>query len=183
MGGVAGAAAYARRAAGLMVISAKGERTMDAKDTDNAGVVVKPPFLYLGVLAVGVVLEYLWPVPFLPETAQYAIGAVAILLGLATVAACMGRFRAAGTPVEPYKPTSAIVSDGLYGLSRNPIYVALTLVYLGIGVAIDSAWILALVVPILIVMRHGVIAREERYLERKFGAEYLDYKASVRRWV
>ena len=95
----------------------------------------------------------------------------------------MGRFRAAGTPVEPYKPTSAIVSDGLYGLSRNPIYVALTLIYLGIGVAIDSPWILALVVPVLLVMRTGVIAREERYLERKFGAEYLDYKVSVRRWV
>jgi len=156
---------------------------MNTKDTDNAQVVVRPPFLYLGALAAGIALEYLWPAPFLPATAQYAVGGAAIVLGLAGVMACLGRFRAAGTPVEPYKPTSAIVSDGLYGLSRNPIYVALTLTYLGIGVAVDGAWILALVVPVLIVMRYGVIAREERYLERKFGAEYLGYKASVRRWV
>jgi protein-S-isoprenylcysteine O-methyltransferase Ste14 len=156
---------------------------MNAKDTDNAQVIVRPPLLYLGGLVAGIVLEYLWPVPFLPAVAQYVVGGAAILAGLGMVIACMGRFRAAGTPVEPYKPTSAIVSDGLYGLSRNPIYVALTLVYLGIGVAIDGAWILALVIPILIVMRQGVIAREERYLERKFGAEYLDYKASVRRWL
>ena len=156
---------------------------MNAKDTDNAQVIVRPPFLYLGGLVAGIVLEYLWPAPFLPAAAQYVVGGAAILAGLAAVVACLGRFRAAGTPVEPYKPTSAIVSDGLYGLSRNPIYVALTLIYVGIGVAVDGAWILALVVPILIVMRHGVIAREERYLERKFGAEYLDYEASVRRWV
>jgi protein-S-isoprenylcysteine O-methyltransferase Ste14 len=156
---------------------------MDATNTDNAGVVVKPPILYFGVLAVGLVLETLWPAPFLPETAQCAVGGAAILTGQAMVVACMGRFRAAGTPVGPYKPTSAIVSDGLYGLSRNPIYVALTLIYLGIGVAIDSPWILALVVPVLLVMRTCVIVREERYLERKFGAEDLGYKASVRRWV
>jgi len=76
-----------------------------------------------------------------------------------------------------------MVTDGLYGLSRNPIYVALTGIALGIGIAADNAWVLSMLVPTLAIMRTGVIAREERYLEGKFGAAYRQYKAAVRRWL
>ncbi|MCH7795577.1 MAG: isoprenylcysteine carboxylmethyltransferase family protein, partial [Proteobacteria bacterium] len=77
----------------------------------------------------------------------------------------------------------AILSDGLYGVSRNPIYLGLTAIYLGVGVMADAGWVAVLLGPLLLVMHFGVIAREERYLERKFGDEYLRYKASVRRWI
>ncbi len=92
-------------------------------------------------------------------------------------------FRRAGTPPEPHKPTTAIVTSGPYRFTRNPIYVSFTLVQLGIALWTGSGWILALLVPVIVLMHYGVIAREERYLERKFGDEYNEYRRHVRRWV
>jgi protein-S-isoprenylcysteine O-methyltransferase Ste14 len=81
------------------------------------------------------------------------------------------------------KPTTAIVTKGPFRYSRNPLYVSLTLLYLGVALIINVLWIVLLVVPVLVVMQRGVIGREEAYLERKFGEKYLSYKARVRRWV
>jgi protein-S-isoprenylcysteine O-methyltransferase Ste14 len=75
-----------------------------------------------------------------------------------------------------------VVSGGPYSHSRNTIYVAMVLIYAGIGVAVDGPWILGLLVPLVAVMRYGVIAAEERYMEAKFGDAYRRYKDSVRRW-
>jgi protein-S-isoprenylcysteine O-methyltransferase Ste14 len=99
------------------------------------------------------------------------------------VAAAVLRFLRAGTNIPVNRPTIALVTDGLYRFSRNPIYVALTTSYLGIAIAADSLWTAALVVPVLVVMRVGVIAREEAYLARKFPDAYPAYKARVRRWL
>jgi protein-S-isoprenylcysteine O-methyltransferase Ste14 len=99
------------------------------------------------------------------------------------MAAALGRFRRAGTPVETYRPTTALVTEGIYRRTRNPMYVALTLLYAGIGFAANSLWTLGFLPPLLLVMRYGVIAREERYLTRRFGTRYLDYQGSVRRWL
>lgn len=156
---------------------------MPDKTDHHADVIARPPGIYLGFLLLGVVLDYFWPAPFLPAMFQYAAGGVLAVSGVALAAAAMGRFRAAGTSVPTTEPTNAIVTDGPYRYSRNPIYVALSLIYAGIGVAIDSAWVLALLAPLLIVMQYGVIRREERYLTEYFGDEYLRYKASVRRWI
>ena len=92
-------------------------------------------------------------------------------------------FAAAGTNVPPTLPTTALVVDGIYGRTRNPLYLGLTLVYLGLSVAAGSLWAIGLVVPLLWVINVGVVKREERYLERKFGDAYRDYKARVRRWI
>ncbi len=92
-------------------------------------------------------------------------------------------FKRAGTSVDPLKPSTAILTEGPYRISRNPIYIGLTAAYAGIGIAVDAPWVWVLLLPTLVVMHYGVIAREERYLERKFGKEYLDYKARVRRWL
>jgi protein-S-isoprenylcysteine O-methyltransferase Ste14 len=89
----------------------------------------------------------------------------------------------AGTNVEPYKPTTAIVDKGPFAYSRNPLYLCLLAVYLGIALLSGSGWLLILGVPLLLIMRYGVIAREERYLETKFGETYLAYKRRVRRWL
>ena len=91
--------------------------------------------------------------------------------------------RRAGTSERTSVPTTALVTTGPFRFSRNPLYVALTLAYLGIAVAAQSLWALALLIVVLIVMQQGVIGREERYLERPFGADYLRYKERVRRWI
>jgi protein-S-isoprenylcysteine O-methyltransferase Ste14 len=157
------------------------ERSRTAADT--AGVIAPPPLIYAGFLLAGLGLDRLWPTdPGLGAAGDWA-GSALVLAGLAAVIACALRFRAAGTAIEPYRPTSAIVTSGLYRLSRNPIYVALTAVYLGLALIDDNAWILILALPVLALMTWGVIAREERYLEGKFGEEYRSYKARVRRWL
>ena len=158
---------------------------MKRNDQDCPGVIARPPRLYLAFLVVGLALSYFWPAPPLPGagTDRYAIGAGLIAAGALVMAVAMRQFRRAGTNVETHKPTTALVTDGLFGFSRNPIYVSLTLIYASVGVALNSAWILGLLIPLLAVMRYRVIAREEQYLERKFGDQYWQYRTSVRRWV
>lgn len=113
----------------------------------------------------------------------YLGGGALIALGGALLVWSMKSFRNAGTAVPIGRPTTVIVSSGPYRYSRNPIYIGLTAIYLGIGIAADSQWVLALTVPMLAIVRFGVIAREEAYLEKKFGQTYLAYKDRVRRWV
>ncbi len=156
---------------------------LGAAEPDAPGVIAKPPFIYLGFLALGLVLDWLWPYPLLPENLQYALGGALIALGLGLALASIRHFKAAGTNFDTHKPATAILTDGPYRVSRNPIYIGLTAAYAGIGVAADAPWIWVMLLPALVVMHYGVIAREECYLERKFGKEYLDYKASVRRWI
>ena len=93
------------------------------------------------------------------------------------------RFKEAKTNFDPRKPTTAIITTGPYRYSRNPSYVSLTVLYLGIAIASDSVWVLAALIPTLLVMHYGVILREEHYLAEKFGEAYLQYKRSVRRWL
>lgn len=154
----------------------------DGKD-DHAHVVGHPPLIHLAGILVGLGIDALWPAPLLAITTQYVAGGVLIALGLAVVLACGLTFRKAGTSVPTQTPTTALVIRGLYRYSRNPIYIGLSLVHLGIAVAVDSPWIAATLPIVLIVIRYGVIAREERYLEAKFGQAYRDYKARVRRWL
>jgi protein-S-isoprenylcysteine O-methyltransferase Ste14 len=156
---------------------------MEANEKDRPRVIARPPLIYLGFLLFGFGLDWLWPLALLPEVVQYFVGAALIALGVLVTGLAFRRFKAVGTNVPTPLPTTVIVTDGPYRASRNPIYLGLTAIYAGIGIAADAPWVLALIIPLLVVMRVGVIAREERYLERKFGAEYLRYKASVRRWM
>lgn len=155
----------------------------DASNADNPGTVVRPPRLYLAGLLLGGLLEYLVPSPnVIPEIWQFSAAGALIGLGLGIAVKCFLYFHEAGTNVPTILPTTAIVQDGPYRYSRNPIYVGLTLFYLGVASAVEGWWMAGLLVPILIVMHFGVILREERYLERKFGDAYLAYKKKVRRW-
>lgn len=156
---------------------------MTEQQKDNPGVILPPPLIYLGFLALGFGLDYLWPIAVFPPGLRYSLGGALILGGLAMAITVWRRFRDAGTNIEPFKPTHAIVTDGLFRYSRNPVYLGLSGIYAGIGMAADNVWILVLLIPALIVIRFGVIAREERYLEGKFGQDYIRYKASVRRWL
>jgi len=156
---------------------------MTVSTADNPGVIAKPPSLFLAALAAGSVLELVFPTNFVHGTARFALGAALLAAGIGLMSAAIRKQRAAGTNIETDRPTETIVRDGPYRYSRNPIYVALVLIYLGVAVLGDSLWLLALLAPLLVVMRFGVIAREEAYLDRKFGDVYRSYRASVRRWL
>lgn len=152
-------------------------------NADTAGVIARPPFILLAHFAAGFALDWFCPAPFLPAPVQYALGAALILCAGAFAGSAIIRFLRAGTNVPTNRPTTALVTTGPYRFSRNPIYVGMLLLLAGVGVAVDSVWIVALAVPFALVLRFGVIAREERYLEAKFADAYRAYRARVRRWI
>ena len=155
-------------------------------DTATAGVIARPPLLFLAALLLGLALDRLLPLPFtMPGSglARWTVAGCFILIGLALAAAGIRNFSQAATPVPTNEPTRALVTTGIHGWSRNPIYVGMFLVYGGIAIAALSPWALILAVPLAITIRYGVVAREEAYLERRFRDTYRDYKARVRRWL
>ena len=156
--------------------------TDDSQDVANLGL-ARPPLVYLSLIAVGSILEFFWRLPFLPDVLAVPVGIVLAMAAVALFTVSVGKFREAGTPVPGNQPTTAIVRTGAYRFSRNPIYLAFSLLHLGIAIWANSLWLVATLVAAVLVMALVVIPREERYLERRFGADYLDYKNSVRRWI
>jgi protein-S-isoprenylcysteine O-methyltransferase Ste14 len=155
----------------------------DGAAPDSPGVVVFPPFLFFGALFVGIGLQLLWPVHPWPALPARIVGAILAVLGAAVAIPALRRMRRAGTNVHPGKPTTVIVNDGPYRFTRNPIYVANTALYIGLTLLFHAFWPLVSLVPALLVLHWGVVRREERYLEAKFGEAYVAYKARVRRWL
>lgn len=146
----------------------------------------RPPLLTLACLVLGFALDRLLPLPLAqPELTSigWAAGGALIASGIALMAAGIRNFSRADTPVPSNQAVRALVTTGIHGWSRNPIYVGMLLLYAGIGVAARSPWILILALPLFVILRYGVVAREEAYLERRFGDAYRDYKAHVRRWL
>ncbi len=139
--------------------------------------------IYLAALAVGFGLQALLPSTPIPDGLAWTLGGAMLLVGIWFLGSFFAALRGAGTPVDPYRATTAIVTSGPYRLSRNPGYLGMALVYAGICLLSEVLWALVLLAPALIAIDRGVIAREERYLERKFGPEYLGYKARTRRWL
>ena len=153
-------------------------------DTEVANLgIVRPPLVYLATIVTGSLLELAWPSAFLPRGFAIPLGSALVVAAVALFVYSVGRFRAAGTPVPGNQPTTAIVRAGPYRFSRNPIYLAFSFLQLGIAVSVNSLWLVATLIAAIALMTAVVIPREEWYLERKFGAEYLDYKARVRRWI
>lgn len=151
---------------------------------DHAGVIAPPPLLFLGMLGLAACIDFwVWRLPtgLAVEWRQ----ALAAMLGGGAVpllAGALGRFRGAGTRPEPWKPSTAVVTTGVYRFTRNPMYLAMSLVYLALSLLLDSGVALVFFAPLIVLVRVAVIDREERYMERKFGEEYLSYKRAVRRW-
>ena len=148
----------------------------------NLGV-ARPPLVYLGSIALGVILHLAWPILLLRRGLSPLYGAFVILLAIGLFLFAVRTFRAAGTPVPGNQPTTAIVRTGPYRFSRNPIYLAFSLLQLGIALWVNSLWLVLTLVAAVAVMSLVVIPREERYLEARFPSEYPPYKVSVRRWL
>jgi protein-S-isoprenylcysteine O-methyltransferase Ste14 len=151
-------------------------------DVPNLGL-VRPPLVYLGAIATGALLQLAVPFPFMPGVLATPLGAPMVLVAVALAACSVAGFRRARTPVPAWKPTTAIVRTGPYRFSRNPMYLAFSLFQFGIAIWVNSLWLLATLAGAVALVDAVVIRREEQYLEQKFGAAYLDYKASVRRWL
>jgi protein-S-isoprenylcysteine O-methyltransferase Ste14 len=155
----------------------------DAAAPDHPGVIMRPPLLYAGTLVLAALLERVIALPLDVEPARWIIVAAAGALGLILAGGGTTLFRRHGTNVQTHKPSTTVVTTGPYRFSRNPIYLGLTALYVAVAVAMNSGWALIGLAPLLLVMRYGVIEREERYLEAKFGEAYRTYKARVRRWL
>lgn len=151
-------------------------------EKDNPGVIAPPPLIFLSGLLVGGLISGFFPVEILPRTLAVIAGISLAVAGLTIILTAIVQMRRAKTNVEPWKPTTAILDEGLYAVSRNPIYLAMALIYTGVSCLFNSFWFLPPLVLVLLIIHFGVILREEKYLTRKFGNEYLSYKTSVRRW-
>ena len=156
----------------------------DANETrGTAGVVARPPLIYGGALLAGLLAKALFPDGFLPPKLARALGAPLIGSGLLLFISGLRSMRRAETDVRTHKPTTSLVLQGPYRFTRNPIYLGFTLVYGGVT-ALANSLPSALLLPfVLVLVQRGVIEREERYLERLFGEEYVQYKSRVRRWI
>lgn len=152
----------------------------------HADVLTQPPYLYIGGLAAGCLLELF--IPLGPGLAGGTARPVWIGLGLAAIGVAIAvkavrLFAHAGTSVPVHKPTDALVTTGLYSWSRNPIYVALSVFYVGLSIALTTGWGLLLLPLVIFTLQKGVIEREEAYLMEEFGEAYLGYKEKVPRWL
>jgi protein-S-isoprenylcysteine O-methyltransferase Ste14 len=148
----------------------------------NRGI-IRPPLVYLGAIALGLLLHGAWPVGLVRRAGSAPLGAIAVVAAVALFLSAVRSLRTAGTPVPGDRPTTAIVRTGPFRYSRNPIYLSFSLLHLGIACGVDSLWLLITLVPEVALMSFVVIPREEHYLEARFPAEYLPYKAAVRRWL
>jgi protein-S-isoprenylcysteine O-methyltransferase Ste14 len=156
---------------------------MPSDEQDKAGVVAPPPLIYLGALVFGLLLGRRFPISFLPRKMARGLGLPLLVGGVLLLIWFERALRQADTPASPYKPVERIAKEGPFRYSRNPGYLSMAMIYAGIASLANALWAILLLPVALLAIQRGVIEREERYLERKFGEEYLSYKAQVRRWI
>lgn len=155
-----------------------------ADPADHPGVIIFPPLLFLLCLAAGIALHVLWPRPTgLSWAARAGLGGLAIVLAVVFGLGGERALHGAGTNVRPDRPTTTVVTSGIYRFTRNPLYLALLNVYTAVAVFVDSLWPFALWAVLLPVLVKGIVEREERYLAQKFGEPYRAYSTRVRRWL
>ena len=150
----------------------------------TAQVIIRPPLAWALAVIAGIVVDWLVPLPFLPpDLPAGLVGALVFALALALAAWAIATMTMAGSNVPTSQPTITIVDSGPYRFTRNPIYLGMFGGQLGLAIAFDNLWLLLMLVPFALVIRYGVVAREEAYLEGKFGDVYRSYRVRVRRWL
>jgi protein-S-isoprenylcysteine O-methyltransferase Ste14 len=165
----------------LKGVARRGARTAD--DRDNPGGRVPPPLTYLLTLLLGLVVDRRLHVPFLPHGVARVLGWPLVGGGMALATWFARTMRGADTTLDVDKPVSSLVQNGPFRYSRNPGYLSLTMLYAGIAILRNALWAILFLPLLLLVTQRELIEREERYLQRTFGEEYLAYKRRVRRWV
>ena len=152
---------------------------------DIPGVLAPPPLIYLGFLLAGWGAGQLFDGPGLglPDVWRRGLAVAGLITGFGLEATAAGLFRRARTAVQPWKPSTALVTAGIYRVTRNPIYVGMAIIYAALAVGMDSLAALILLLPCLLIIDRFVIVREELYLQARFGPAYLAYTREVRRWL
>jgi protein-S-isoprenylcysteine O-methyltransferase Ste14 len=166
-----------------MIVRTTASQQESSPSPDTPGVIAPPPLIYLGALGSGFALQALLPGTPVAGAVRWPVGAALILGGGALARSFFREFAHAGTPISPYSKPTTLVTSGPYRLTRNPAYVGMALASAGIAVAAGALWVLVPVAAAVAIIDRGVIAREERFLERVFGEEYLRYTRRVRRWL
>ena len=155
----------------------------ETNNADNPGVIAPPPLIYAGALAAGLLANRRYHIPFLPRRVARTLGVPLVVGGLAVGFLGDREMRRAETHTNPYKPATTVVTGGPFRFTRNPLYLSMTLIYGGISALANALPAAILLLVVLRLMRRGVIEREERYLESKFGDEYIEYKVGTPRWI
>jgi protein-S-isoprenylcysteine O-methyltransferase Ste14 len=156
---------------------------MPDDEQDKPGIVAPPPLIYLGALIFGLLLNRRLPIGFLPRGIGRGLGWSLLGAGALLLVWFEWAMWQADTSSNPYKPVKHIVTEGPFRYTRNPGYLSMAMIYTGIASLANALWAILLLPGALLVIRRSVIEREERYLEGKFGEEYLRYKEQVRRWI
>jgi protein-S-isoprenylcysteine O-methyltransferase Ste14 len=153
---------------------------------NNPGVIAPPPLIYAGMFLLGIALHTRYPLQFksiLSTSQRTILGGLLIGSSVTLVTAAIRSMKQHHTNINPAQPATTLVVEGPFKLTRNPIYIALTLFYTGLSLLINTFWTLFLLPIVLLIINKGVIDREEQYLEDKFGEQYKHYKMHVRRWI
>jgi protein-S-isoprenylcysteine O-methyltransferase Ste14 len=142
-----------------------------------------PPLICLAALLISLALNSVWPLVSIPDHVRYIVGSLLIFGSLLPMPSILIKFRRMNTTFDVRKSPSAFIADGLYRFSRNPSYVALVLLFIGLGVALSNLWVLIWLVPVTVIIDRYVIPEEEHRLDLAFGDKYRAYKSQVRRWL
>jgi len=154
-----------------------------AETPDNPGVRVPPPALYALAVLAGYMLNRRWPLPMAGSAVVRVTAWALTVVWAALTVSSIGNFRRSRTSIVPIRPATTLVISGPYRFTRNPMYVGLAMLTVAMGLFMGSGWPIVLLIPVLLAVRVFVIAPEERYLERRFGADYVGYTRRVRRWL
>jgi protein-S-isoprenylcysteine O-methyltransferase Ste14 len=160
------------------------ESTTVSESADTSNAIIRPPIAWAIAILAAIGVDWLYPLRFVPASVpRIWVGSGVFAVALALAIWAIVTITKAGSRVETNKPTTMIVTKGPFRFTRNPIYLGFLLGQAGLAIGFDNLWMLATLVPLYLVLRYGVIAREESYLEHKFPLDYLSYKSRVRRWL
>ena len=155
----------------------------NAHEADRPDVLALPPLILLIFIACALAANRLHPLPFVSGSLRYVTGAILAALPFIIAGLAMRQMSKAGTNIDVRKPSTAIVTGGVYSFTRNPMYLSMVLILIAGAFLLNNLWLLIAVPLFVLVMQRGVIQREEHYLEKKFGEVYTAYKSRVRRWL
>jgi protein-S-isoprenylcysteine O-methyltransferase Ste14 len=153
---------------------------------DRPGIIAPPPLLALGAILLGLAVDHFVPLPLWPGGTlrlRLVVAGMLFAVAIGIFVAALGEMRRHHTTPDPYRPSTTVVSSGIYARTRNPIYIGFLIVVLAVAFAFDSAWVAIGLLPLFAALQLGVVRREERYLATKFGGVYEAYRAHVRRWL
>ena len=152
-------------------------------DPGTPRIVAQPPVVYLGTIVIGFVLNRFFHTGFLHLSLRLIAGIPITLISIGLSALTFRTFIKHGASVDHKKATEVLITTGPFHISRNPLYLSGVILVIGMGLVLNSLWILAMLIPSMLLIQYGAIYPEEAYLLEKFGKEYVEYKSSVRRWI